>query len=423
MIVDLHTHLWDAPEQLGRGTPQRLNRQAGQPWERTDASTTAFDAAMEPVQHAVILGLESQYLGAAIPLEQLARYVQRKPGKYLGFAGIDPLAPQLTQKISRVRELGLSGVTICPAAAAFHPSHTRAMTLYEKCAELGLPVLVQSVTHLSGESHLEYAQPHLFDEVAREFPRLKLVIAQVGYPWTEQTLVLIGKHRNIYADLSYLAQRPWQLYNVLLSAHQQGVMDRLMLGSDFPFSSPQKAIATIYSVNTLTQGTMLPSVPREQLRSIVERDTLESLGIKIAGGTRAAVGATQASASATATPVVIAASTASSMAAPATTAPAVNASAPSESPRSGGSDHDDSRRDEAAAAAPLTPVVLPAAVSAMTGVRAAAAPVVVTADAAVTPPPAQAEPAAQASSASPLPDSIPLAGDKPGEVKPPATHG
>jgi len=280
MIVDLHTHIWDSPDQLGRGAAQRVLRNVAQPWDRPDASTSAHDAAMEPVQHAVILGFESRYLGASIPVDQVARYVARRPGKFLGFAGIDPLGADFLRKVEHAKALGLVGVTISPAAQGFHPSHSRAMALYEKCADLGFPILVHGVTHLSAEAKLEFSQPYLLDEVAREFPRLRLIIAQVGHPWIEQTLVLVGKHRNVFADLSNVVTRPWQLYNLLLSAHQQNVSDRLLFGSDFPFCTPQKAITTIYSVNTLTQGTMLPSVPREQLRQIVERDVLELLGLK-----------------------------------------------------------------------------------------------------------------------------------------------
>ncbi|MEX2215377.1 MAG: amidohydrolase family protein [Phycisphaeraceae bacterium] len=280
MIVDLHTHIWESPEQLGRGAAARMLRSATQPWDRPDASTTAHDAAMEPVQHAVILGFESSYLGASISAEQIARYVARRPEKYLGFAGLDPLAGNALKQVARVRSLGLSGVTISPAGQAFHPAHTQAMKLYEQCVAQDLPVLVQSVTHLSSEAKLEFAQPYLFDEVAREFPDLRLIISQVGHPWIDQALVLIGKHRNVYADISSIVSRPWPLYNLLQSAHHQGVMDRLLFGSDFPFCTPQRAITTIYSVNTLTQGTMLPSVPREQLRLIVERDVLSLLGMK-----------------------------------------------------------------------------------------------------------------------------------------------
>ena len=45
---------------------------------------------------------------------------------------------------------------------------------------------------------------------------------------------------------------------------------------------PAKAIETLYSLNGFAQGTQMPSVPRAQLRSIVERDALSCLGIDAA---------------------------------------------------------------------------------------------------------------------------------------------
>lgn len=280
MIVDVHTHIWESPEQLGRGSSRRILRAVDQPWDRPDASSSAHDDAMSPVTRAFILGFESAHLGASIPAQQVAGYVARHPEKYLGFAGIDPLADGYLKKVDEAKQLGMVGVTVSPSAQGFHPAHSRAMRLYEKCEALGFPVLVHPVTHLSAEAKLEFSQPYFFDEIARAFPKLKLVIAQVGYPWVDQTLVLLGKHENVFADISDVVSRPWQLYNVLHSAHSLHVIDRLLFGSDFPFCTPQKAITTIYSVNTLTAGTPLPSVPREQLRSIVERDVFTCLGLK-----------------------------------------------------------------------------------------------------------------------------------------------
>lgn len=141
-------------------------------------------------------------------------------------------------------------------------------------------MVVHPGTHFASSAKLEYSQPYLYDEVARTFPDLHLVLAGVGLPWAEQALILMGKNPHCYADLSDVASRPWQLYNVLLLAHQQGVMDSLLLGSDFPFTTPETAIHNIYSVNTVTHGTHLPIVPREQLRGVVERDALVCLGLK-----------------------------------------------------------------------------------------------------------------------------------------------
>src|SRR5205085_6479434 len=97
--------------------------------------------------------------------------------------------------------------------------------------------------------------------------------------WVDECVVLLGKHPNVFADISGLLHRPWQAFNTLLTAYQYGVMDKLLFGSDFPYTSAATCIEALYSINQLTLGTNLPSVPRQHLRGIVERDALAILGI------------------------------------------------------------------------------------------------------------------------------------------------
>ena len=110
-------------------------------------------------------------------------------------------------------------------------------------------------------------------------PQLKLVLSGFGRPWVEQGVAMMSKHAGVYADVSELVQNSWQLYNALVHAYQAGVMNQVLFGSGFPFCTPEDAIKTLYSVNTTSQGTPLPGVPRDQLRVVVERDTLTELGI------------------------------------------------------------------------------------------------------------------------------------------------
>jgi predicted TIM-barrel fold metal-dependent hydrolase len=76
-----------------------------------------------------------------------------------------------------------------------------------------------------------------------------------------------------------MLSRPWQAYNALVSAYQAGVIEKLLFGSDFPYTSAEDCIESLYSINQLAQGTNLPVIPREALRGIVERDALNLLGL------------------------------------------------------------------------------------------------------------------------------------------------
>ncbi|MFN3168848.1 MAG: amidohydrolase family protein [Phycisphaeraceae bacterium] len=281
MTIDLHTRLWTTTEQFGPPVAEQMRRRRIDPWEDHSADADDHAQAMEPVEAAVILGFESELLGGRIDHEQVAGYVRRAPDKLLGFAGIDPKAgASPVRSLEHALDLGLVGVTVNPAAAGFHPTDTRAMALFEACQARGVPVLIECGTIMARDARMEFARPVLFDEVVREFPDLKLVLGSFGDPWVDEGVALLAKHPKVYADLAGLTARPWQLFNALLTAHQLGAMGQVLFGSNFPFVTPEQAIKTIYSVNTLTQGTHLPSVPREQLRSVVERDTIQVLGLR-----------------------------------------------------------------------------------------------------------------------------------------------
>ena len=289
MIVDSHTHIWQSPEQLGDGALVELARPtyvAGQKMRLLPQADTANHLlAAEPADRSFVLGFRSRHLGAAIPNEYIADYVREHADRMIGFAGIDPTEDDALEQVDYVsKDLMLKGLTICPAAQDFHPSDTRAMRIYERAVALHLPVIFYAGTHLSPKTKMEYARPFLLDEVARSFPNLKIVVGHLGYPWVDETLVLLGKHQNVYSDVSGLLRRPWIAYDALVRAFQLLAIDKLLFGSDFPFTTAGECIETIYTINQMAMGTNMPTIPREALRGIVERDAVSLLGIQMPTG-------------------------------------------------------------------------------------------------------------------------------------------
>ena len=153
------------------------------------------------------------------------------------------------------------------------------MEFYEDCLRRGMPVLFES-NHRSPAAKMEHSRPLLLDEVAREFPALRIIVSHLGYPWIHETVVLLAKHANVYADIAGLSRHPWLSYNALMPAYEYGVMDKLLFGSDFPHRSPAECIEALYSLNQVSAGTNLTTIPRQKLRGIVERDALALLGIE-----------------------------------------------------------------------------------------------------------------------------------------------
>lgn len=282
MIVDCHTQIWDR---------SLAGKMAAAEMVRVDVKAdAAYHAeAVHTVDRAFVLGFKSSYLQAEIPNQFVADHVKRFASKLIGFAGIDPTDANWQDELRIAHdELSLKGVTICPPLQNYHPTDTRAMELYEECARRGLPVIIDQSMH-NPAAKMEYARPMLLDEVAREFPQLRVVVAHMGYPWVDETLVLLAKHPHVFANVAGLLRRPWLSYNALLSAYEFGVVGKLLFGSDFPYRSPAACIETLYSINHFAHGTSLTAIPREQLRGIVERDALSLLGIeKPAGAIRTA---------------------------------------------------------------------------------------------------------------------------------------
>ena len=273
MIVDCHTQTWDANAQLGEA-------QAAYVQEAMQADMASHLTAVDTVDRAIVLGFKSNYLRAEIPNRYVSEYVRRYSNKLIGFAGIDPTDPDWRHELSVAQEeLGLKGVTISPSMQDFHPTDTRAMELYEECLQRNIPVLFERSLR-GAAAKMEYARPQLLDEVAREFPDLRIVLSHMGYPWIHETIVLLAKHPRIYADIAGISRHPWLSYNALMPAHEYGVIDKLLFGSDFPHRSPAECIEALYSLNQISAGTTLAVIPRQKLRGIVERDALALLGIE-----------------------------------------------------------------------------------------------------------------------------------------------
>lgn len=279
MIVDVHTHLWDSTEKLGPAWESRLRAAMRQPWDRPDASPVAFEEAMRSVDFALVLGMVCRSAGINIAIADVAQRVAHRPDKFIGLAGLDPTGAGWESQFEQAVAAGLAGVVLCPSMQGLDVTDQPARSLFARCAARNWPVVIHGDFHHVGASCCTLDQPVKLDAVLREFPTLRILLTHVGDPFVTETLVMMARHRHLYADVAGVARRPWQLYQILIAAQERGVDGQLLLGSDFPFARPQETALELYAVHSMTRGTSLPCVMQETLRGIIYRDALACLGL------------------------------------------------------------------------------------------------------------------------------------------------
>jgi hypothetical protein len=148
--------------------------------------------------------------GALIGNDEVASFVDQHPGRLLGIASVDLYRPMdAVRELRRcVRERGFRGLRIVPWLWGLPPDDRRYYPLYAECIELDVPFCLQ-VGHTGPLMSSEPGRPIPYlENVALEFPDLRIVAGHIGAPWTQEIISLATKFPNLYVDTSaYKASR------------------------------------------------------------------------------------------------------------------------------------------------------------------------------------------------------------------------
>jgi uncharacterized protein len=280
MIVDVHTHVWERPAHLSDAFIDDAKAAAGAAYKPIEVDLDEHWRAMEPVDRAIVLGFRARHVGVLVPNEYVAEYVGRHSEKLIGFCSVDPHDVDAVEQLDHaVKRLGLRGLKLGPIYQNIHPQDDRFLALMARAEALGVPVLIHQGTTFCSNVSLELANPILLQPIALKFPKLRMLIAHMGHPWIAETLVLIRKHPHFYTDISALYYRPWQFYNALVLAMEYGVLDKLLFGTDYPFTTPASTIAALKKVNEMAVGTNMPRIPEAKIEELIHRNSLPLLGL------------------------------------------------------------------------------------------------------------------------------------------------
>ncbi len=197
----------------------------------------------------VLLPTDDETVSGIKPMshEYVAEMVRRFPDTFIGFAGVDPWKGKaaIVELERAVKDLGLRGAKFQQAAQAFFPNDRRFYPLWEKCAELKIPVLFHCGTTGLGAGmpgglgvKLKYIDPLPIDDVAADFPELTIICAHPAWPWTDVAIAMAVHKANVYVDLSGWSPKyfPPQLVREVNSRLQS----KALFGTDYPFIKPDR---------------------------------------------------------------------------------------------------------------------------------------------------------------------------------------
>lgn len=194
--------------------------------------------------------------------------VEYSGGRLMGAAGYNPfrIDDSLRDVEKAVKDYGFKYVYFHPITFGVAPNDRRCYPLYAKCSELGVAVGLQ-VGHSAEVLPSNIGHPMLVDDVAIEFPNLRINLSHTGWPWVAEWISMLWRHPNVYGDISAYFPKSLDPEQILFLNGSRG-RDKVMLGTNG--LDPQR-----YKEEILTMGLKdetLPMLMRENALRFLQID-------------------------------------------------------------------------------------------------------------------------------------------------------
>lgn len=165
----------------------------------------------------------------------------------IAFASIDPHKGMMGVREARdlIKSGAVKGFKFHPTLQGFFPNDRMAYKLYEEIAAAKLPAVFHSGhsgmgTGMPGGGglRLKYSNPIHLDDVAVDFPDMKIIIAHPSWPWQDEALSVCLHKPNVYIDLS--GWSPKYFPPQLIQYANTQLKTKMLFGSDYPLIAPDR---------------------------------------------------------------------------------------------------------------------------------------------------------------------------------------
>jgi predicted TIM-barrel fold metal-dependent hydrolase len=167
----------------------------------------------------------------------VADYTRYDPKRLISCGSLHPRhTANVMADVEHILRLGLRMIKIHPPHQLLFPNDylhgVKELEIIYRAAEAnGIPIMFHTGTSIFPGARNKYGDPIYLDDVAVDFPKLKILMAHGGRPlWMNTAFLLIRRHANVYLDISGIPPKTLLQYFPRL----EEIAHKTLFGTDWP---------------------------------------------------------------------------------------------------------------------------------------------------------------------------------------------
>jgi hypothetical protein len=242
MITDCHVHI--QPHGMLRPEALKLIRRTSRNFDQVVELSRSPDAFLKYLDScgvdraALINYVAPEVIGLTSEVNQfVADYVKADPARLISCGGLHPRqSTGIEADIEEILRLKIQMIKIHPPHQLLYPNDylngvKELETIYRTAEANGIPIMFHTGTSIFPGARNRFGDPIFLDDVAVDFPKLKIIMAHGGRPlWMDTAFFLLRRHPNVFLDISSIP--PKSLLNYFPRLEE--IAHKTLFGTDWP---------------------------------------------------------------------------------------------------------------------------------------------------------------------------------------------
>ncbi|HHY71120.1 MAG TPA: amidohydrolase [Thermoanaerobacterales bacterium] len=252
MIIDVHVHcafFKDICEDSGR-VQFRRNEYALHKTGPADMEQTLTVMDFAKIDKSILLPLDLTTVSGdtLVSNQEVHKLVNLQPDRFIGFASVDPYRPDASEVTEYAfKDLRLTGLKLNLSRLKLYPMDKRLTPLYDLCIKYNRPIMFHAGLSWEPNAPARYGRPIEYEDLAMAYPTLRFCLAHFGWPWVDETVMLMIKFPNVYTDTSLLyLDSPKRFFDQIFMKNmgptwiEHNFLEQVMFGSNAPRFRPAR---------------------------------------------------------------------------------------------------------------------------------------------------------------------------------------